>query len=148
MNFESPKLTTAWHFGVPSQTRGCGVRLHCHPWNSMKWDHVLFPQTACGRVFCFLCFNRDSRLEFSFSQLIPKLNKRLFYGDLKNVRDSLVLTWFRAWSTPSSLREPFASCCFDFVGTAKPLQSLALASSLQWSLWASELSVFNGDLVG
>lgn len=107
-----------------------------------------FPKEPVGEFFCFLRFNRDSRLEFSFSQFIPKLNERLFYGDLKNVRDSLMLTWLGAWSTPSSFHELFASCCFDFAGTAKSLTSLTLASSLQWSLWASELSVFNGDLVG
>lgn len=94
---------------------------------------------ACGRIFWFLCFNRDPRVEFSFSQFIPELHKPLFYGDLKNVRDSLIFPWFQAWSNPLSLHELFGSCYFDFTGMAEPLRSLALASSLQWvplGLWA------------
>lgn len=49
---------------------------------------------------------------------------------------------------PLSLPELLLSCCFDFTGIVQSLRSLALASSLQWSLWASGLSVFNRDLMG
>lgn len=83
---------------------------------------------VCGRIFCFLCFNRDPRVEFSFSQFIPKLNKPLFYGDLKNVRNSPIFTWFQAGTNPLSLHELLGSCCFDFTGTAEILSSGLLSS--------------------
>lgn len=148
MNFKSPELTNAWHFGVQSQPRICGFLTHCLLHNSVKQGHVQFLQMANGRIFGFSCFNRDPRLQFRFSQFIPKVNKPLFYRNLKNVRDSLLFTWLWALCKPLTLPEILVSCCFDFTGIVQSLRSLTLASSLQWSLWASGLSVFIRGLMG
>lgn len=130
MNFKFPLLTTASHFGgaIPNHSSVLSTL------DSIKLDHVPFPKMACVRVggrFMFSTETAEWNSAFHSSFLKEKNIYIFFYGDLKNVRYSLIFTWFQSWSYPLSLHELFGSYCFDFLGTAEPLRLLARASSLQ-----------------